>query len=64
MKHSIEQKMKGEIELFMYKMKMSLFVVSVCCVVFGSGCASKQDTSYYNRAIKASEKAHERFDRE
>ena len=60
--------MKGGIELFMYKIKRCLCVVSVCCVML-SGCASKQDTTnqdknYYDRAIKASEQAHDKFDRE
>jgi len=43
---------------------MKIFLAGlVFCVACLSGCASK-DNSYYERAIKASEKAHDKFDKE
>jgi outer membrane murein-binding lipoprotein Lpp len=39
------------------------FAVCILSTIYLSGCSS-HDNSYYNRAIQASEKAHDKFDKE
>jgi hypothetical protein len=64
MPHSIEQNMKGGTKLYFNKKRLFVSLILFAIVGFVSGCASKQDNSYYNRAINASEKAHNKLDRE
>ena len=57
----MKQKKEGEIVLLFNK---KVLVAACVVVLYLSGCTSHQDSGYYDRANKASEKALDKLDRE